>query len=238
MARFLHHEPCPSCGSRDNLARYDDGSAWCFGCGYYERQKGLPASFINGETEEETEELKLPADCSYSYSEEAINWLTKDGITVPELIKAGIVYSPYWNQVIFPYYNANKTLVCFQARNFDPVRAKKQKYYNTGSVYDVVTVFGEGGRRLVLTEDTLSSLKIARQRPAMPLLGTNLPTHKINALRASGYESVTVWLDRDKWREAMEIADKIKWAGMGASTVYTELDPKRYSDEQIKEYLK
>jgi len=29
-------EPCPSCGSRDNLARYSDGHGYCFGCQYYE----------------------------------------------------------------------------------------------------------------------------------------------------------------------------------------------------------
>jgi len=31
-------EPCPSCGSKDNLKRYDDGHAFCFGldCGRYE----------------------------------------------------------------------------------------------------------------------------------------------------------------------------------------------------------
>lgn len=35
---FLRHEPCPNCGSRDNLARYSDDSAYCFGCQY--REKG------------------------------------------------------------------------------------------------------------------------------------------------------------------------------------------------------
>jgi len=34
---FVRHEPCPSCGSRDNLARYDDGHAFCFGCHRHER---------------------------------------------------------------------------------------------------------------------------------------------------------------------------------------------------------
>ena len=33
---FVAHEPCPSCGSRDNLSRYSDGHAYCFGCEYYE----------------------------------------------------------------------------------------------------------------------------------------------------------------------------------------------------------
>ena len=35
-SNFLNHEPCPQCGSRDNLARFDDGHGYCFGCQYYE----------------------------------------------------------------------------------------------------------------------------------------------------------------------------------------------------------
>ena len=35
MANFVRHEPCPNCGSTDNLAIYDDGSYHCFSdCGY------------------------------------------------------------------------------------------------------------------------------------------------------------------------------------------------------------
>lgn len=39
---FVRHEPCPSCGSSDNLARYSDGHAVCFsgGCNYYEHGNG------------------------------------------------------------------------------------------------------------------------------------------------------------------------------------------------------
>jgi twinkle protein len=33
-------ESCPKCGSRDNLGRYSDGHAYCFGCGYYEHGDG------------------------------------------------------------------------------------------------------------------------------------------------------------------------------------------------------
>ena len=40
MADFSHHEPCPDCGSRDNLARYDDGSVFCFGCSRHEKGDG------------------------------------------------------------------------------------------------------------------------------------------------------------------------------------------------------
>jgi len=39
---FVQHEPCPACGSSDNLARYSDGHAVCFsgGCSHYERGDG------------------------------------------------------------------------------------------------------------------------------------------------------------------------------------------------------
>lgn len=42
-SEFVRHEPCPSCGSRNNLARYSDGHAYCFsfGCGHYERSQDL-----------------------------------------------------------------------------------------------------------------------------------------------------------------------------------------------------
>lgn len=33
----LWKEPCPACGSRNNLGRYSDGHGYCFGCGHYEK---------------------------------------------------------------------------------------------------------------------------------------------------------------------------------------------------------
>ena len=36
-AEFVRHEACPSCGSRDNLARYSNGNGFCFGCRYLEK---------------------------------------------------------------------------------------------------------------------------------------------------------------------------------------------------------
>lgn len=41
-SEFVQHEPCPSCGSKDNLARYSDGHGYCFGCKYYETRSGEP----------------------------------------------------------------------------------------------------------------------------------------------------------------------------------------------------
>lgn len=41
-SEFVQHEPCPACGSKDNLARYTDGHGYCFGCKYYETGNGEP----------------------------------------------------------------------------------------------------------------------------------------------------------------------------------------------------
>ena len=50
-SEFIAHEPCPKCGSKDNLARYTDGHAWCFGCGYYEgiEKEVTSMEFVQGE---------------------------------------------------------------------------------------------------------------------------------------------------------------------------------------------
>lgn len=57
-SEFIAKEPCPECGSKDNLARYSDGHGYCFGCDHYEhgeggesteRQSTAPVDLIDGE---------------------------------------------------------------------------------------------------------------------------------------------------------------------------------------------
>lgn len=38
-SKFVRHEPCPKCNSRDNLARFSDGHGYCFGCNHFEPSK-------------------------------------------------------------------------------------------------------------------------------------------------------------------------------------------------------
>lgn len=42
--QLVDKEPCPACGSRDNLGRYADGHAFCFGCGHKEPPTASGAS--------------------------------------------------------------------------------------------------------------------------------------------------------------------------------------------------
>lgn len=233
MARFIKHTSCPRCGSRDNLGEYDDGSAYCFGCGFYRSRNQIPEHFRQGEPDDESV-VTLPSDYTTDFPVHAARWLTKDGITIEEVLQAGIGYSPSYNQVLFPYENEEGKLTLIQARNFNP---GKPKYFNKGSNHGVLHLIGNRGHSVVITEDALSAIKVARQMDACPALGTNFQADKIYRLIKKGYTQLIVWLDRDKWREAREIADKAKWAGLSAKTMFSELDPKVYTDEQIKEFL-
>ena len=46
-SKFIGHEQCPKCGSKNNLARYSDG-AHCFtpDCGYFEKGEGVEVTPI------------------------------------------------------------------------------------------------------------------------------------------------------------------------------------------------
>ena len=49
-SEFIKHESCPSCGSKDNLARYSDGHAYCFGCSYREPGSNMETHEDNNKT--------------------------------------------------------------------------------------------------------------------------------------------------------------------------------------------
>lgn len=239
MARFTGHEPCPRCGSRNNLARYDDGSAFCFGCRYSERRTSIHWSGPS----EPTTRAGIRRTGSDILGEPAIEWLRKFDLTVSDLPRNLLTWDPATQQAIFEFRDKDGVVCCTQARNFSSERAANRKYDNVGSAYEAFPLFqkenraGNASLTVVVTEDPLSALKVSRQVDAIPCLGTNFPVHKITELRNRGYQRVVVWLDSDKWREGRDIADKCKWIGLSATTLLTELDPKAYSNEQIKEYL-
>jgi len=251
---FVKHEPCTRCGSRDNFARYSDGSGFCFGCRYSERSSGLPSEWTKqgvSEVTETEEAVTLPEGCSDILGPDQQQYLARYSVLVSEGLRQGLLWNQRTEQLIYPYYatteDGRKYLACYQARNFNKSRQEKAKYFNKGSTRNVIPVIQCSTpsnrrlvifpKRLVITEDALSAIRIARQCDAMPALGTNVPVSKIMVL-ARSYERITIWLDSDKWREAREIADNVKWLGLSADTIYSELDPKAYTDEQITEYLK
>ncbi|KAB0285443.1 toprim domain-containing protein [Vibrio fortis] len=82
-SNFLHKENCPECGSKDNLARYDDGHAHCFslGCDYYE-----PA---DGDGEKPTVKSTAKKSKAFEPIDGEVKALTKRGIRAETCQKYG-----------------------------------------------------------------------------------------------------------------------------------------------------
>ena len=235
MARFVSHESCPSCGSRDNLGRYSDGSAFCFGCHYVERANVSP--FVgerDGKVKESSTGVRLPDDAT-GLDGRGHSFLAQYELDGAAVVRAGLKWSPSWEQLLIPLRDEDGELVCVQARNFNPKRAAKAKYYNVGDKTLSATFYGDG-ETVVLTEDALSAIKVGTVAAGFPLLGTSITRSRLMWL-AKRFKRIVVWLDADKYREARDIADAAKLLGVAVKTVYTEHDPKTYSIEQIKEFL-
>lgn len=245
MARFLRHEPCAACGSRNNRGVYDDGSEWCFGCGDLTPATLSPlvAKAKHGNDGVGGGGPKpLPSDASVHFGKPALDWLSKYGIPVETLIKRDVRWSEEWQQLLFTFDQGAGSDKFWQARNFQP---GKSKYFTSGSHDDLLPIYSsENGRQsiLVVVEDCLSAIKVSEidlngaRFDAMPLLGSHLPAVKLNRLNRL-YSRLYVWLDHDKGKEAQDIVRRARMVGMIASVVITQHDPKDYTPEEIYEKL-
>jgi hypothetical protein len=128
----------------------------------------------------------------------------------------------------------------WQARNFGAWT--KLKYYTKGKPDSILPLYGRSSlletSRLVVVEDCISAIKIARQASAMPVLGSSLSAAKLTRLsHLPGLSRAIVWLDGNMYNKAQDIARKLMMLGIAAKAVYTEEDPKVYSDTEIEVVL-
>lgn len=218
LANFLHHESCPKCGSRDNLARYDDGSGWCFGCGFYQPATGFSVQAVR-------KTKGLPDDLDTVIREDARRWLELAEVSVEYAILHGVRWSNSHQQLFFIWKDADNNVILWQARNFYP--NPKIKCFTQGSVKDCLPIYHNKNKSdlLVLVEDPLSALKISQYSDCMPLLGSNIPITNLNRLNRL-YSRLIVWLDHDKGTNALEIAEQGRLLGLSTSVIVTDLDPK------------
>ena len=244
MARWLRNTSCPACGSRDNRAEYDDGSHWCWGCRDYGDPTISPLVMEARRGNDScASHRNLPDDLTTHFGNDAVTWLTKYGMGIETLIKNGVRYSPSRNQIIFTWPD----LDVWQARNLN--REAKSKYFTSGNhdrdlpLYRAFLGYYDYPMGVVLVEDCVSAIKIASATPfnglrfdAMPLLGAHLPGGKLAALNRL-YSNMIVWLDHDKGQAAQAIAKRASMLGMQSKVVMTELDPKEYSYEELREKL-
>ena len=146
------HEPCPKCGSQDNLARYDDGHAHCFGagCGYWEA--------ANGEVPVAATTRKKPRDLITDWEPMA---LTKRGINLKTTEK--------WRYGIADY-KGQKVQVANYVREGQTVAQKirfANKDFLTLGDFKQAGLFGQhlwrdGGKKLCITEGEIDAMSVSQ----------------------------------------------------------------------------
>jgi twinkle protein len=153
---FVCKEPCPQCGSKDNLARYSDGHGHCFGCAYYEHGDGERASVPQREKKAMgmvTGEVRALAKRGIN-EETCRHWNYRVGEFKGRTVQAA------------NYYDADGNVVAQKLR-FPPDADGKKDFVVTGDLKKALPLYGQwlwrdGGKQLVITEGEIDALSVSQ----------------------------------------------------------------------------
>lgn len=216
---LIRKEPCPKCGSRDNLARYADGHAHCFsaGCGYWEPADGKtrPAPKKNAES---------PAGLGLGDGTRTYETIAERGIKKETARRYGYFTArdAKGREVqVAPYYGQDGREAALKART------KDKEFYVVKLDPDApgITrlrlfgqhVFGDGyDRRVIVTEGEIDAMSVAQamefRYPAVSV-GTGaevVPHLQSNFTWLDRFAEIVLWFDDDApGRLAAEKAAKL-----------------------------
>ena len=243
---LLHQERCPECAKQgkdtngNNLAVYSDGHQWCYSCGYY-----VSASAISKFKARESKSgvgkpartVILPQDCDVNYPQKAMNWIEKYDLTKTDLLNNGVLWSDSTKRLIFPIYAGETGIVAYQGRYFG--EETKPKWYTVGNVKDIFHILGKSTSQIVLVEDIVSAIKLAKVTMAMPIFGSTVGIVRFKRLYSLYGKTleVVLWLDPDMRKQMVLEARRGMLCGLRTQIIFSNADPKEESVEQIQEML-
>ena len=199
---FVHHEPCPKCGSRDNLGVWSDGHKYCFGCGHVVLADGsfqqLVRKNLGAKEESKKTSVVIPVDSTVLLPAEIENWLKQYEIDSNDCKKYDLRYSFSERGLVIPFYNDKRECIFYQIRHFYRQGEAGPKYTTKGSKKEAFTIFGEAnGDFVVLVEDAISAIKVSKVvESAYCLFGTHLSSRELVEL-SRRFGSLYIWLDPD-----------------------------------------
>ncbi len=246
MSFVTSKSQCPRCAdlgkdlSQNNLANYDDGHSYCFGCHYYKRSTILRSSNLSNQNASlprlsNTSVPDFNSDCSYVLQGKALAWLASYGITPAEQHNYGFWYNNVKDLLVMPVYNGS-ALISTQARYFGP-NPKHPKYLTYGTKTGYFKLFPQRNSSVyVLVEDYISAIKVGRQYNCIPLFGCLVPRNLILSLVSSN-PTLRLWLDPDKAVEAIAATERARQFLDDCGTILSAKDPKDYPDNEIKAHV-
>jgi twinkle protein len=199
-SRPVGKEPCPACGSRNNLARYDDGHAYCFtpGCGHFEPGEGdQPRS-------------QRRTAMNYDFLDGEVRPLRRRGLTAETCAKFGYLVGENSKgaacQIAQYRDRATGLELCAQKLRF----ADKDAGMPVIGDIDKAGLFGQnlwkaGGKRVVITEGEIDCMSVAQA------FGLSWPVVSLKRGAASAakdikqslewlesYDAIVLWFDNDE----------------------------------------
>jgi twinkle protein len=196
-SQLVGREACPKCGSSDNLARYSDGHAYCFGagCGYYEPPEG-----------EARTSTKDDAPISEDLLPGSVMPLSKRRLTADTCALFGYIIGRFNNQPvqIAPYRNTSGHIVAQKLRFADkdegmPWLGEKKNPTLFGS-----HLWGRG-KRIVITEGEIDAMTVSQvQNNKWPVV--SVPSGAAGAAKAiahnleylSNFDEIVLMFDMDE----------------------------------------
>jgi len=244
MNYVIKHDRCPKCAENgrdrggNNLAVYSDGHSFCY-AGHGVVDFGSKITAFNNKYKEIEElhkyDLTLPEDSDIVYPDRCLKWMSQYGLDKNDLFSNNILWSEQKQRLLFPIYD-NNGLVAWQGRWFG--EGNHAKWFTKGNVKDLFHILGKSDI-LVLVEDIVSAIVVGKVFSAMPLFGCFVGKDRFKRLYSLyGKEiEVCVWLDPDKRKEAISETKLGSLYGLRTRTIFSDVDPKELTTEQIKEKL-
>lgn len=239
--KFLRHEPCESCGSRDNVGIYSDGHKYCFGCHKFDAPSGVEGVKAFAASKQLVESMEgkiaLPEDFTFELPNLPFQWLMRYSIGQMERMEHGIGWSPNLDRLIFPLYEDGE-LKFWTGRYFGK-DARQPKYWTQGSRNEIMALYGHShplAERVVLVEDIVSAIKVGRVCMTMPLLGSKMPLENARKL-SERFKRLVIWLDPDMKRSAFQQALKLEPWFNSVEVILSDRDPKDHTTAEIAQKL-
>jgi hypothetical protein len=164
------------------------------------------------------------------------------GISFEELDRQGIRYSPSMQRIYFPIFDYRGFQIGENLRSTHAFQVPKTLIYPWSETTPLIhfPVPFQVSEHLALTEDQVSSIKVAKVAAVAALLGTNLGVEGLKLLRDIGVKKITLMMDGDNAGRVAtsKLLNKLSpFFEVVALYLPEGKDPKHLTIEQLKELL-
>ena len=214
---------CEDCGSSDGFALYDDDHGFCFVCGVHVQDVGNRKEMKMTNMSNVVIDMDKFKDTLGDHRGCEERGITK---TIAEHFGVRVMYNDKREieAYCYPYYDADNKLTAYK------IRTMPKQFKTVGEFKDVQPFgsqsFGNGGKRLVITEGEFDAMAVAqaslnKYKKIYPVISvassTNLKSLLLNRTWIRSFEEVVLFFDNDEAgkkaiREAANIIgiDKVK----------------------------